>query len=169
MRARTNTRLPLFFAIVALCVLGACQKDATGPNVVFDSAFVGVWYSDSDQVGFEVNSDGTSKTLIVDTAGTLQYATATSGAPGAISLTLVSGLDGNLIAKVRYDVPGFVDTTFQIPGTYAFSNSNNTLTINFPNPSSPGQVLTMVFRRSSIGAVVRVNSSASRAFLRRRQ
>ena len=150
----------LSLSIVVICLFSACKKNETGPeSLLFDPAFVGVWYASSDSVGFEVASDGSSKTLIVDTAGTLQYTTAGSGTTGAISLTLISGNSGNLMANLRYHVPGFIDTTIAIPGTYVFSNSNNTLSITFPNPLSPGQTKVLVFQRSSIGAVVRPRSS----------
>ncbi len=158
MAQKIPSRLLLFASIATLIIFGACKKDTTGPDVQFDPAFVGVWYSDSNQVGFEVSPDGSSKTLVVDTAGTLQYATANSGAPAAVSLTLLSGSNGNLTARVRYYVPGFIDTTVTIPGTYTFSNNNNSLSISFPNPMSPGQLYTMAFRRSSIGALVKVKS-----------
>jgi hypothetical protein len=140
-------------------MMSACKKNETGPSTIpFDPAFVGVWYSDSNAVGFEVLSDGSSKTLTVDTAGRLQYASPGTGTTGAISLTLLSAKDGNLTANVRYYVPGYVDTTVAIPGVYSFSDNNNTLSISFPNPASGGQLYTMTFRRSSIGAIVRTQT-----------
>ena len=149
----------LVFALII--AFGACKKNETGPSdLLFDPAFVGVWYASSDSVGFEVLSDGTSKTLIVDTAGTLQYATPGAGTTGAISITLRSAKDGNLLASLRYHVPGFIDTTLSLPGTYVFSNSNNTLTISYPNPLSGGQISSLVFQKSSIGAVVRPRSAS---------
>ena len=157
--------------ILAVAILGgmsACKKNQTGPaNIPFDPAFVGVWYSDSDAVGFEVLSDGSSRTLVVDSAGTLQYAASGSGFAGAISLTLLSGKDGNLTANVRYHEGG-IDTTLAIPGIYSFSNNNNTLSISFPNPASGGQLYTMVFQRTSIGAVVRPKTVSASPVVRRR-
>lgn len=149
--------------IAALFLFNACKKNSTGPEtILFDPAFIGVWYSDSNAVGFEVLADGSSKTLVVDTAGTLQYATPGSGTANAISITLLGGKDGNLTARLHYVVPGFIDTTLIIPGTYSFSNNNNTVSISFPNPTSSGGALyTMVFRRSSVGAVVRPRSGSA--------
>jgi hypothetical protein len=166
---RCQTYYALLIAI--LCTLSACKKNGTGPKEIpFDQAFVGVWYSDSNAVGFEVLADGSSKTLSVDTAGTLQYATPGSGATSAISLTLLSGKDGNLTANIRYYVAGFIDTTFVLPGTYSFSNNNNTVSISFPNPtSSGGSLYTMVFRRSSIGALVRPRAGSAQPGRRSRR
>jgi hypothetical protein len=164
-----KTRTVYAMLIAILCALSACKKDGTGPKEIpFDPAFVGVWYSDSNAVGFEVLADGSSKTLVVDTAGTLQYATPGSGTSGAISLTLSSGRDGNLSVKIRYYVQGFNDTTVILPGTYTFSNNNNSVSITFPNPASGGQLETMVFRRSSIGALVRPRSGSAQVGRRSR-
>jgi len=154
-----NLSLALSLSFVVLLVFNSCKKNETGPQgTSFDPAFVGVWYSDSIATGFEVLADGSSKTLIVDSAGTLQYAIPGTGATSEISLSLLGAKDGNLTANVRYYVPGFFDTTVTIPGTYVFSNNNNTVSITFPNPQSPGQVETIIFRRSSIGAIVRAKS-----------
>ncbi len=163
-----NLYLYLYLFLSLFFILSSCKKNSTGPSSIpFDAAFVGVWYSDSTAIGFEVLADGSSKTLAVDTAGTLQYATAGSGATNGLSLTLLSGKDGNLMARVRYVVTGFIDTTLSIPGVYTFSNGNNTLSITFPNPTTGGQLYTIVFRRTSIGAIVRAGSAASGVVIRR--
>ena len=168
LKTKINSR-PLLLTITAIVItLAACKKNETGPTgIPFDPAFVGVWYSDSNAVGFEVLSDGSSKNLEVDSAGTLQYAISGSNSTSPITLTLLSASNGNLMANERYHIQGFIDTTVAIPGVYTFSNNNNTLSISFPNPSSPGQLYTIVFVRSSIGAVVRPRTSSAR--LTRRQ
>ncbi|GEM_PF-1807538 len=144
--------LPCFF--VLLFVFNACKKDETGPNhSPIDPAFVGVWYSSADMIGFEVRADGNSSTLTVDTAGTLQYAKPGDGLTANLSLTIIEAGSGNLKADITYK-SGSTDTTVIVPGVYTFSNNNNTVSITFPNPLTSLQSI-MLFERSSIGALVK--------------
>ena len=152
----------MLVAAAILITLIACKKSSTGPVVTIDPNLVGVWYSSSDTLGFQVSSDGSSTTLVVDTAGKLQLPAPGSTSSSTLTLTVVSALNGNLTAHVRYYIPGFIDTTITLPGTYELSNNNNTLSITIPNPvTSPPQPTTIVFVRSSIGAVVRPRSSTA--------
>lgn len=151
--------------IVSLIVLSACKKSTTGPKApTIDPGIVGVWYSSDDSLGFEVLSDGTSKTLVIDTAGKLQYAPASGAGASGLSLAVTQAQNGNLTALVTYKVPGFIDTTLTLPGVYTLSNNNNTLSITFPNPLTGGQPFTIVFQRSSIGAVVRPKSASASVY-----
>jgi hypothetical protein len=153
-------------AIVSICLVSGCKKNSTGPvTPSIDPNFVGVWYSSTDTLGFQVSSDGSSTTLVVDTAGKLQLPIAGSTSSSTLTLTVVTAVNGNLTARVKYYIPGFIDTTITLPGTYAFSNNNNTLSITLPNPLT-SQPTTIVFVRTSVGAVVRPSSSAAVYFRR---
>lgn len=166
LKRTVDSRLTLLAAAAILLALTACNKNSTAPPVVtIDPKLVGVWYSSADTMGFQLSSDGSTTTLVVDTAGKLQYPTPGSTNSNTVSLTFVNASNGNLQARIRYYVPGSIDTTVTLPGTYVFSNNNNTVSISFPNPLT-SQVATSVFVRSSIGAVVRQRAGTA-AFLRR--
>ncbi len=158
---RRIVRMFFPFSIALLIALASCKKDSTGPVITIDPNLVGVWYSSADTLGFQVLADGSSATLVVDTAGKLQLPAPGNANTATFSITVLNAVNGNLTARVRYYIPGFIDTTVSLPGTYAFSNSNNTLSISFPNPLT-SQSTTIVFVRSSIGAVVRPKSAAAR-------
>jgi hypothetical protein len=143
------------FVIALLFLWNACSDDGPESNdSPIDPAFIGVWYASSDSVGFEILTDGTSKTLVVDTSGKLQYSSPGPSLAGAISIALLTAKNGNLTAKVRYNVPGFIDTTVTLPGVYTFSNNNNTVSITYPSPLNGLQSI-LVFQRSSVGAIVK--------------
>jgi hypothetical protein len=154
MKRLFDSSLAVFAAAIFLVTLSACKKNSTGPVITIDPNLVGVWYSSADTLGFQVLADGSSNTLVVDTAGKLQLPAPGTTNTATFSITVLNAVNGNLTARVRYHVPGFIDTTVSLPGTYAFSNGNNTLSITFPNPLT-SQSTTIVFVRSSIGAIVK--------------
>lgn len=145
--------ITLFTGILAIAFIG-CNKDDSPTESTVDSSLNGVWYSSEYAIGFEILGDGSSKTLVVDTAGKLQYDLSGGGVNNALTLTITKAKDGNLTAILKYKQPG-IDTTMTIPGTYTLTNDHNTLSVTIPNPLSPTQQITIVFIRSSIGEVVK--------------
>ena len=134
-----------------------CSKETSPTESPIDPALSGVWYSSNYGVGFEVLGDGSSKTLIVDTAGKLQYNPTGVEVNSALVLTITKAKDGNLTGNLRYRQPG-VDTTMTLPGTYVLSGNGDTLSVTIPNPLASTQQITVVFIRSAIGEIVRPKS-----------
>jgi len=150
-----NLAFPLVIAL--LIMLSACKKDDSPVEVVspIDKIFNGVWYASYEMVGFEVLSDGTSKTLTVDTAGRLQYAKPEDGIRAKITLVITEAGSGNMKANATFQ--GY-DTTYTLFCVYTFTENNNTVSITFLSPLN-GQSTTMVFRRSAIGELVKPKTS----------
>jgi hypothetical protein len=148
--------LTLFIALMTTSFVG-CKEENSATEPVIDPVLDGVWYSSDYGVGFEVQSDGSSKTLVVDTSGKLQYNPTGADVNSALVLTITKAKAGNLTAILRYKQPG-IDTTMTLPGTYALSNNGNTLSVTIPNPLSTVQQITVVFIRSAIGEIVRPKS-----------
>jgi hypothetical protein len=134
--------------------LSACNQSDSASESAVDPSLNGVWYSSYYGVGFEVLSDGTSKTLVVDTSGKLQYNPPGAEVNSSLILTITKAKDGNLTGILRYKQPG-VDTTETLPGTYVVSDDHNTLSVTIPNPLNTTQQITVVFIRSAIGEIVR--------------
>ena len=134
-----------------------CSKETSPTESPVDPALSGVWYSSNYGVGFEVLNDGSSKTLVVDTAGKLQYNIPGVEVNSALVLTITKAKDGNLTSILRYKQPG-IDTTETLPGTYVLSGNGDTLSVTIPNPLASTQQVTIVFIRSVIGEIVRPKS-----------
>jgi hypothetical protein len=134
-----------------------CSKESSPTEPSVDPALNGVWYSSVYGVGFEVLGDGSSKTLVVDTAGKLQYNPPGTEVNSALVLTITKAKEGNLTSILRYKQPG-IDTTMTLPGTYILSDNGNTLSVTIPNPLASTQQITIVFIRSAIGEIVRPKS-----------
>lgn len=155
---KTNGKLAFPLVIALLLILAACKKDESPVQVSpIDQIFTGVWYASAEMVGFEVLSDGTSRTLTVDTAGRLQYAKPEDGIRGNLTLVITEAKNGNMKANATFK--GY-DTTYTLLCVYTFSDNNNTVSITFLSPLN-GQSTTMIFRRSAIGEVVKPKSSAA--------
>ena len=151
---KNRSRAFTFLAGVVLLTLIGCKKADSPTEPVIDPSLNGVWYSSDYGIGFEVLSDGSSKTLVVDTAGKLQYNPSGAEVNSAVILTITKAKDGNLTGILRYKQPG-VDTTMTLPGTYVLSGNGNTLSVTIPNPLASTQQITVVFIRSAIGEIVR--------------
>jgi hypothetical protein len=147
----------VFFAALAVIAFIGCKKEDSPTESAVDPALFGVWYSNDYGVGFEVLDDGSSKTLIVDTAGRLQYNPPGAEVNSSLILTILKAKDGNLTSILRYKQPG-TDTTETLPGTYILSDTHDKLTVTTPNPLNSTQQITVVFIRSAIGAIVRPKS-----------
>jgi len=144
----------LFASVILLLSFIGCNKtdSPSGPSI--DPSLNGVWYSSEYGVGFEVLSDGSSKTLVVDTSGKLQYNLPGAEVNSSLLLTITKARDGNLTGILKYKQPG-IDTTMTLPGTYVLSGNGNTLSVTIPNPLANTQQVTIVFIRSAIGEIVR--------------
>ncbi|MGB2869681.1 MAG: hypothetical protein WBD36_14590 [Bacteroidota bacterium] len=152
----------LMFVLLAaiglmLVVTPGCKKDnPLTDNATIDPALLGVWYSAQTAFafgvpGFEILSDGSTKNLLIDSTGKIQYAPAS--VDSVFKLTLESAKGGLMKGTLRVKIPGTVDTTAMILAPYALSNNNSTLTLTLPDPSS-GQLVNVVFTKSAIGAAV---------------
>jgi hypothetical protein len=156
MKQQRKIRYNIFILIVCVLpiILTGCKKESSPTEPIVDPSLNGVWYSSEYSVGFEVLSDGSSKTLVVDTSGKLQYNPPGGEVNSSLILTITKAKDGNLTSILKYKQPG-IDTTMTIPGTYVLSNNGNTLSVTIPNPLNITQQITIVFIRSAIGAIVR--------------
>jgi len=148
-----NRAINLFAGIIIVTLIG-CNKGDSPTEPTVDPSLNGVWYSSEYSVGFEVLSDGSSKTLVVDTSGKLQYNPPGAEVNSSLILTITKAKNGNLASILRYKQPG-IDTTMTIPGTYVLSDNKNTLSVTIPNPLNSVQQITVVFIRSVIGEIVR--------------
>ena len=154
---KNRSRVFTFLAGVVLLTLIGCKKADSPTEPTIDPSLNGVWYSNQYGVGFEVLGDGSSKTLVVDTAGKLQYNPSGAEINSALILTIVNAKDGNLTSILRYKQPG-IDTTMTLPGTYVLTGNGDTLSVTIPNPLASTQQITVVFIRSVIGEIVRPKS-----------
>jgi hypothetical protein len=154
---KNRSRVFTFLAGVVLLTLIGCKKADSPTEPTIDPSLNGVWYSNQYGVGFEVLGDGSSKTLVVDTAGKLQYNPSGAEINSALILTIVNAKDGNLTSILRYKQPG-IDTTMTLPGTYVLTGNGDTLSVTIPNPLASTQQITVVFIRSAIGEIVRPKS-----------
>jgi hypothetical protein len=156
MKMKSNYRFRVFTMTVAafITLFWGCTKETSPTESLVDPALYGVWYSSYYSVGFEVVSDGSSKTLVVDTSGRLQYNPPGAEVNSALVLTIIKAKDGNLTSILRYKQPG-IDTTETLPGTYVVSGDHKTLSVTIPNPLQSTQQITVVFIRSVIGEIVR--------------
>jgi hypothetical protein len=141
---------------IGMAAFVGCESSESPTESAIDPFLNGIWYSSNYSIGFEVLTDGSSKTLTVDTAGRLQY-NLSGEINSSLMLTISKAKDGNLTGILRYKQPG-IDTTMTIPGTYVLSNNNNTLSVTIPNPLSSSQQITIVFIRSAIGEIVKPKS-----------
>ena len=148
-----NRVIILFAGIIAFGLIG-CKKDDSPVEPTVYSALNGVWFSNEYTIGFEILGDGSSKTLVVDTAGRLQYNPSGGEVNSSLSLIITKAKEGNLTAILKYKQPG-IDTTMTIPGTYTLTGDHNTLSVTIPNPLASSQQITIVFIRSSIGEIVK--------------
>ena len=146
-----------FIACLIAMTLTGCKKESSPTEPAVDPALYGVWYSSVYGEGFEVLSDGSSKTLVIDTTGRLQYNPSGAEVNSTLILTIIKAKEGNLTSILRYKQPGF-DTTMTLPGTYILSENGNTLSVTIPNPLASTQQITIVFIRSAIGEIVRPKS-----------
>jgi hypothetical protein len=137
-----------------ITLLLGCSKETSPTESPVDPALSGVWYSSNYGVGFEVLDDGSSRTLVVDTAGKLQYNPPGAEVNSALVLTITKAKDGNLTSILRFKQPA-IDTTETLPGTYVVSGDHKTLSVTIPNPLQSTQQITVVFIRSAIGEIVR--------------
>jgi hypothetical protein len=144
----------IVFACILAIILTGCKKESSPTESAVDPALYGVWYASDYGIGFEVLSDGSSKTLVVDTAGKLQYNPPGAEVNSSLILTITKAKEGNLTSILRYKQPG-IDTTETLPGTYVLSGNGDTLSVTIPNPLNAVQQITIVFRRSAIGEIVR--------------
>jgi hypothetical protein len=141
----------LIAGIIAIAFIG-CNKDDSPTEPTIDPSLNGVWYSSEYNIGFEILSDGSSKTLVVDTAGKLQYNPPGEEINSSLVLTITKAKEGILTCLLRYKQPG-IDTTITIPGTYVLSG--NKLSVTIPNPLNITQQITIDFIRSAIGEIVK--------------
>jgi hypothetical protein len=139
--------------ILALAFIG-CKKEDSPTEPTVDPSINGVWYSSEYTIGFEILSDGSSKTLVVDTAGKLQYNPPGGEVNSSLMLTITKAKEGNLTCILRYKQYS-IDTTMTIPGTYVLSSNHDTLSVTIPNPLIITQQITIVFIRSAIGEIVK--------------
>ncbi len=139
--------------IVPIIFFG-CKKDdgvSTTPSNI-DPVLIGAWYAPAHIIGFDVSSNGSVRTLVVDSFGKLIYASPQlDSIPLAISL--VEAKNENLKAYVYYMQSGKEDTILT-PGTYILSTDANTLSITIPDPRFPGQQVTIEFKRTTVGTDV---------------
>ena len=154
---KTTRHLKLYFSIlflIAPIVFGGCKKDngVSPTSSKIDPALIGAWYAPAYSVGFEISSDGSTRTLVVDSSGKLIYAPSQlDSIPLAISL--IEAKNGNLMAYIYYMESGKEDTILT-PGTYTLANAGNTLSITVPDPRFPGQQITIEFKKTTVGANV---------------
>jgi hypothetical protein len=158
MNLQWKNRMRAFALLAGILVVAmtGCKKGDSPTEPTVDPSLNGVWYSSEYNVGFEVFSDGSSKTLVVDTAGKLQYNPPGAEVNSSLVLTITKAKEGNLTGIVRYKQPG-IDTTMTIPGTYILSGNHDTLSVTIPNPEGGAQI-TIVFIRSAIGEIVQPKS-----------
>ena len=148
--------LPLAIGLMVFLWPGCKKDNPLISDSAIDPALVGVWYSAQTAFafgvpGFEILADGTTKNLLIDTTGKIQYAPASMDS--VFKLTLESARNNLMKGTLRLKIPGVVDTTASILAPYQLSNNNTTLTITLPDPSS-GQLVNVVFTKSAIGAPV---------------
>ena len=150
---KNRDRLFTLLAIIMALTITGCKKGNSPTEPAVDPSLTGVWYSNQYSVGFEVFNDGSSKTLVVDTAGKIQYNPPGGEINSSLVLTITKAKAGNLTSILVYKQPG-IDTTMTVPGTYTLSNDRNTLSVIIPDPMSSLQQITIVFIRSVIGGIV---------------
>ena len=148
--------------MIAPIVFWGCKKDdgVSPTSSKIDPALIGAWYAPAYSVGFEISSDGSARTLVVDSSGKLIYASSQLNSI-PLALSLVEAKNGNLKAYIYYMESGKEDTILT-PGTYTLSNDGNTLSITVPDPRFPGQQVTIEFKRTTVGANVEQLSAFSR-------
>jgi hypothetical protein len=153
-QGNSRSRVFTFFAgIIVISIIG-CNKGDSPTEPIVDPSLNGVWYSSEYSVGFEIKSDGSSKTLVVDTAGKLQYNPPGGEVNTSLILSITKAKEGNLMCILRYKQPG-IDTTRTIPGTYILSVNSDTLSVTIPDPSNIMHQITIVFIRAAIGEIVK--------------
>jgi hypothetical protein len=151
--------LPLilfFFAVSCAIILSSCKKDLSvdGDGSGIDANLVAVWYNRVDTVGFEALADGTTRNLIVDSLGRVQYMQAKDTVKYGTSILTILKTEGTDISlHLVYRIPHFVDTTFSVVGKYTVSANKDTLHITIPDPDTK-ELLPYVYNRTHVGAVV---------------
>jgi hypothetical protein len=140
---------------IALCV-SSCKNDLSvdGDNSGIDPDLVAAWYNRVDTVGFEAHQDGSTRTLIVDTQGRLQYMPAADTVKrGTIILTITKTEGADISLHMIYRIPHFIDTTISVVGKYTISSNRDTLHLTIPDPDT-AEPIPYVYNRASIGAIV---------------
>jgi hypothetical protein len=160
MNSFLKLKISLFFVIVFFSLLlTGCRKNSPTENnkPAIDSDLIGAWYNTKDTVGFEVFSDGSTKTLTVDSLGKLQYMPSKDTLKrGTIILTILKTDGEEIQLRLVYRIPKFIDTTVTIVGSYYFSTKKDTLSLTVPDlsPEGNGKPTTVIYRRSFIGELV---------------
>ena len=142
----------LIVAVTCLTQWNCKKKDNPVDNPAIDPHLVGVWYNQSDTVGFEILSDGTMNSLDVDSAGFLRYAVIDT-VNGALILNVESARSGAISIQGRYK-SRTIDSAYVATGTYSFSNNYSTLTLILLLPLNGATQTTFVYLRSSVGVKV---------------
>jgi hypothetical protein len=154
---RSTIHIFLLISIVVLLMpCMGCKKSSPIEieKPAIDSDLIGAWYNAKDTVGFEVFSDGSTKTLTVDSLGKLQYMPAKDTVKrGTIILTILKTDGEEIQLRIVYRIPKFIDTTVTVVGQYSFSSKKDTLSLTVPDPSS-GKPTTVIYRKASIGELV---------------
>jgi hypothetical protein len=153
----TRPSVTSFLTIILFIAAGSvfqwsCKKDNPVDNTAIDSNLVGVWYNQSDTVGFQILSDGTMNNLDVDSSGYLRYA-ALDTIKGVLILRIESARSGIITLHGSY-ISLTSRTDSVATGTYSFSNNFNTLTLSLILPLKGASQATFVYVRSNVGAKV---------------
>jgi len=155
-RSRSNSRITIFL-LSAITLLGSwnCRND--DPVSTIDSRLFGVWYDSRDTLGFEIETDGTMRSLNVDTTGFLRYAPPQDTVTGQLTLRIESARSGAISIRGAFK-SHTVDSIYTATGTYSFSDNINTLSLVLLLPG--GGKAQPTYARSSLGAKVMTRGRA---------
>jgi hypothetical protein len=154
-----NKPLPLVISFLAfsLCLMvWSCKKDLSveSDGSGIDPNLVAAWYNPIDTVGFEAKADGSTKTLIVDAAGRLQYMPAQDTLKrGTMIFTILKTGGSEISLRLTYRITHVIDTTISVAGEYHLSAFKDTLYLSIPDPNT-SEPIDLMYDRSSIGAQV---------------